>query len=240
MDASTYVALSGQLTLEQRMASLASNIANANTPGFKAGSIDFRTQLTNVGRGGTAFAATGTDTLDMSSGGMTNTGNPLDIAVSGASTLAYQSPQGVYYSRDGRLTMTPEGQLQNMSGHSLLDASNSPVLVNATGGPITVAHNGKISQGGSVVGHVGLFSIDTGAGVTRRENSGIFPAQPPEPVSDFGRNGILQGYVETSNVNPVVEMVHLIELSRAFEAMSTFADKALDAERNAIETLGSR
>jgi flagellar basal-body rod protein FlgF len=240
METSSYVALSGQMTLEQRMSTLAGNIANANTPGFKAGIVDFKTFLASVGNEGTAFAATAGNTLDMSTGGMTKTGNPLDLAISGSAAFAFQSPQGIYYSRDGRLTISPDGQLKNLHGHDLLDSSNAPLLVNPTAGEASVGRDGSIVQGGQVVGQVGLYAINTASGYSRRGSSGIVPVAQADPVSDFTRNGVLQGYIEGSNVNPVTEMVNLIEVSRAFEAMSTFADKALEAERNAIETLGSR
>jgi flagellar basal-body rod protein FlgF len=240
MEISSYVALSGQLTLEQRMATLASNIANANTPGFKAGSVDFKTLITRAGEGGSAFAATSSNTLDMSSGGMTHTSNPLDLAASGGALFAFESPKGIYYSRDGRLTIAPEGQLQNLQGHSLLDSSSSPLSLDPSAGEATVGRDGSISQGGKIVGQVGLFLLNLADGYNRFGSSGIAPAAPAEPTSDFTSFGVLQGYIEGSNVNSVLEMVNMIEVSRAFEAVSTFADKAMEAERNAIETLGSR
>ena len=239
MQVNSYVALSGQLTLEQRMSTLAENIANANTPGFKAGAVDFKTLLANVGKEGTAFATAAQNTLDMSTGGMTNPGNPLDLAVSGPAAFAYQSPQGTYYSRDGRLTISPDGQLKNLQGDNLLDSSNAPLLVNPAAGEATVGRDGSLVQGGQVVGQVGLFMINIADGYSRRGSSGIAPVAQPEPVTDYTSNGVLQGYVEGSNVNSVTEMVNLIEVSRAFEAVSTFADKTLEAERSAIETLGS-
>lgn len=240
MEISTYVALSGQLTIEQRMATLAGNIANANTPGFKAGSVDFKTLLTSAGVGGSAFAATSSTALDMSTGGLTHTSNPLDLATSGGALFAFQSQKGVYYSRDGRLTTAPDGQLQNLQGHSLLDSSNAPISLDPSAGEATVARDGSISQGGKVVGQVGLFLLNLADGYNRFGSAGIVTNAPAESTSDFTNFGITQGYIEGSNVNSVLEMVNLIEVSRAFEAMSTFADKAMEAERNAIETLGSR
>ena len=240
MEISSYVALSGQLTLEHRLATLAGNIANANTPGFKAGSVDFRSILTRAGAGGTAFSATARNTLDMSTGGMTHTGNALDLAASGGATFAYQSPQGVYYSRDGRLTISADGQLLNLQGHGLLDSSGSPLSVNPAEGEATVGRDGSIVQSGKVVGQIGLFAVDPSGGFVRVGSAGIIPTNQAEPVSDYTRFSVMQGYIEGSNVNPVTEMVNLIEVSRAFEAASTFADKALEAERNAIETLGTR
>jgi flagellar basal-body rod protein FlgF len=240
MEVSSYVALSGQLTLEQRMSTLASNIANANTPGFKAGTVDFRTLMTSAGSGGSAFAATRTSSLDMSNGGMTHTSNPLDLATSGGAVFAFQSPQGTYYSHDGRLSISPDGQLQNLQGDSLLDPSNSPLSLDPSAGEATVGRDGSIVQNGKVVGQVGLFLMNLAEGYNRFGSSGIVPKAQAELTSDFTSFGVLQGYIEGSNVNSVSEMVNLIDVSRAFESVSTFADKAMEAERNAIEALGSR
>lgn len=240
MEISSYVALSGQLTLEQRMATLAGNIANANTPGFKAGNVNFKTVVTDAGIGGSAFAAVSANSLDMSTGGMTHTSNPLDLATSGGAVFAFQSPKGIYYSHDGRLTISVEGQLQNLQGHSLLDASNSPISLDPSAGEALVGRDGSISQNGKMAGQVGLFVLNLQDGYNRFGSSGIVPNAPAEPTSNFTNFGVLQGYVEGSNVNSVTEMVNLIEVSRAFEAASTFADKAMEAERNAIEALGSR
>jgi flagellar basal-body rod protein FlgF len=231
MEESNYIALSGQLALEKRMATLASNIANANTVGFKAGTVSFGTLLARVGRTDSAFATTGKEGLDNSSGGLKATGNPLDLAIKGDSFFAYQSPQGSYYSRDGRLTMSPDGQLQNMNGDPILDVSGQPLQLNPAGGDALIGPDGRIAQNGNVIGQFALVHVDV---------SGIVPQNEVEPVADFNRNGIVQAFVEGSNVNSVSEMVNLIEVSRAFEAASTFADKAMEAERNAIEALGSR
>jgi flagellar basal-body rod protein FlgF len=240
MEISTYVALSGQLALEKRMATLAHNIANANTAGFKAGMVDFKTVLTSAGRDSTAFAAMGADGLDMSAGGLTQTGNPLDLAVAGEAAFSFQSPQGVYYSRDGRLSLSPDGRLQNLAGHSILDPSSAPVILDPAAGEATLGRDGRIIQAGNTVGQIGVFSVDTTAGFERIGSSGFMPATPPEAVTDFVGNGVVQGFVEGSNVNTVTEMVNLIQVSRAFEAASTFADRAMDAERNALETIGGR
>jgi flagellar basal-body rod protein FlgF len=171
---------------------------------------------------------------------MTHTSNPLDLAASGGALFAFQSEKGTYYSRDGRLTIAPDGQLQNLQGHSLLDISNAPLSLDPSAGEATIARDGSISQAGKVVGQVGLFLMNLAEGYNRFGSSGIVPATPAEPTSDFTNFGVMQGYIEGSNVNSVIEMVNLIEVSRAFEAMSTFADKAMEAERNAIEALGAR
>jgi flagellar basal-body rod protein FlgF len=240
MEISSYVALSGQLALEQRMTVLATNIANANTPGFKSGVMTFESLLTDRGNGGTAFVSAGRDQLNMKQGGLTQTGNLLDLATRGGATFAYQSPQGVYYSSDGRLTISPAGEVLNMQGHNLLDTGGAPLILDPAAGQATFEPDGRMIQAGKTMGQVGLFMLDLAEGFSRFGSSGIVPKIQAEPAGNFTGAGIVQGFIEDSNVNSVTEMVDLIEVSRAFEAASTFADKAMEAERNAIEALGSR
>jgi flagellar basal-body rod protein FlgF len=239
MEIGSYIALSGQLALERRMETLAGNVANANTPGFRSGQVRFGSIIAALGQGGTAFSATGEDMLNLEAGGMTNTGNPLDIAINGTGFFAFESQQGLHYSRDGRLKIASNGEVQNLDGHRLLGSSGSPLLVDPSLGSISVTKDGSLSQAGRIVGQVGLFAVDASQGFTRRGSAGIVPAAEPELLTDYARNNIAQGFVEGSNVNPVTEMVKLIEVTRAFESASSFAEKSSEAERNAIEALGS-
>jgi flagellar basal-body rod protein FlgF len=138
MEIGSYIALSGQLALERRMETLAGNVANANTPGFRSGQVRFGSIIAALGQGGTAFSATGEDMLNLEVGGMTNTGNPLDIAINGTGFFAFESQQGLHYSRDGRLKITSNGEVQNLDGHRLLGSSGSPLLVDPSLGSISV------------------------------------------------------------------------------------------------------
>jgi flagellar basal-body rod protein FlgF len=240
METSAYVSLSGQLALEQRMATIAQNIANASTTGYRASGVNFATVISTSSPYETAFSSPGKNHISEAVGGYAKTGNPLDVAVQGQSYLAMQSGNQIYYSRDGRLTLAPDGQLKNPSGHAVLDSGGAPVSIEPGGGEITIAKDGGVYQNGSRKATIGLFSIDTASGFQRFENSGIIPRSPAEAVADFSREGLVQGFVEESNVNPITEMVRLIQVTRAFESLSTMSDKAQEAERNAIQILGSR
>lgn len=239
MDTSIYVGLSGQMALDQRMSTIAQNIANANTVGYRAGGVDFATIISNTPTHETAFVSEGKNHMSELSGGFTRSGNPLDVAVQGNGFLGIQSPSGTYYSRDGRLSLNAGGQLVNTSGHNLLDSGGSPIQLDPSAGAVTINKDGTIFQSGKRFGQIGLFSVDTRAGFRRVENSGVVPVTTPEPISDHSSSGILQGFVEESNVNAVTEMVRLIQVTRAFEAASSLTDKASEAQRNAIQTLGS-
>jgi flagellar basal-body rod protein FlgF len=236
----SFVALSGQLALDARMSTLAHNIANARTMGFRAGGVNFNPITSDTSKFETVFASTGRNHVNLSSGGLTRTGNPLDVAVQGDGFFAYMSPSGQYYSRDGRLEMTEAGGLVNVQGHPVLDVGGAQITLDPTGGAISLSKDGAIYQGGARAGQLGLFKISTQTGFSRAEGSGLVPVAEAEPIVEFGENGIVSGFIEESNVNPINEMVSLIKVTRAFQAASTFADKILESEMEAIKTLGSR
>jgi flagellar basal-body rod protein FlgF len=96
-----------------------------------------------------------------------------------------------------------------------------------------------ISQNGRQVGAIGLFSIDPTASLTRAENSGVVPDKPATPILDFTRAGVVQGAVESSNVDPVREMARLIEVTRAFDGVAAEASQTEGSLQDAIKTLGS-
>jgi flagellar basal-body rod protein FlgF len=241
MESSGYVALSAQLAIDRRLSTVANNIANAGTVGYRAAGVVFNALTSPTESFETAFASVGKGSVNLASGGLKQTGNALDLAVKGDMFLGYMGSSGPYYSRDGRLTMLDSGELINPLGHPLLDGSGSPIAVKPDGGPLTVQANGTIIQGDAPVGQIGLFNLDLSGGFERTGSAGIVPKQAPETADAAAEGGaIVQGYIEESNVDPVSEMVRLIQVTRAFEAATTLSGKIFDAESEAIKTLGSR
>jgi flagellar basal-body rod protein FlgF len=166
------------------------------------------------------------------------TDNPLDVAVQGDGWLALQTPAGTAYTRDGRMRMQPGGVLQSVGGYPVLDAGNSPITLDPDAGPVTIAQDGMITQGGRQIGAIGLFSLDNSAKLKRFDNSSVMPSKPATPVLDFTQNGVTQGYVEGANVNPLMEMEKLILLSRTFENVNSAINGSEASLKDAIKVLG--
>lgn len=238
MHLSTYVNLSGQIALQQRMSTIAQNIANSNTVGYRADRVTFEAVMTDTQRLETTFVSDGDTYLDQSQGAVKFTGNPLDIAMTGESFLAVTGASGAYYSRDGRLAMSPDGTLVNLNGDPIQDSGGSTITVDAALGPVTIAGDGWIIQQGRKVAQIGLFEIDVSKGYTRAGHVGIQPQGQAKLIEDFTGRGLKQGYIEESNVNALTEMTRLIEVSRAFEAVSNMLETAQQTEGQAIRTLG--
>jgi flagellar basal-body rod protein FlgF len=239
MQAGLYVALSGQVALERRLQTIASNVANMNTVGYRADGVSFEAQMARTGDSTVAFAGNGNDYISRRSGGVSKTGNPLDVAVQGDAWLGIKTPAGTVYTRDGRMTIKASGELTTLNGYSVLDAGGAPILLDSSAGPPDISRDGMISQKGNQVGALGLFAIDDSAKLTRFANSGVIPSKPATAVLDFAANGVAQGYVENSNVNPIMEMTKLITVTRAFDGINAATEKTESSLTDAIKTLGA-
>jgi flagellar basal-body rod protein FlgF len=239
MQSSLYVALSSQIALERRLTTLADNVANANTSGFRATEVKFNEVMANTGATDVSFVDQGKDYLSTANGGLKATGSEFDFALRGDAWFMIETPTGNMLTRDGRFTVTDTGQLVNINGHAVLDPGEAPIQLDAEAGPPKAGRDGTLTQDGFQRGGIGLFQADLSQGFHRKASLGIVPVIPPEPLVDADSAGLVQGYVENSNVNPVAEMSRLIMISRAFENASNMTRSTEEVFREAIRTLGS-
>ncbi len=238
MQSSLYVSLSAQMALMRRIEAISNNVANSSTAGFRAEEIKFEQLISSSTADPTAFVSPGITYLSRTTGEFVKTDNPFDVAVKGDAWLSIQTPAGNIYTRDGRMQMTPTGELQTLNGYPVLDVGGAPVQLNPAGGAPAIAPDGTISQGKRQVGALGLFTIPETAKLNRFENSGVIPDQPAQPALDFSRVGVNQGFVERANVNPVMEISKMIMVQRAFDSMSGAIRQTETTLDDAIKTLG--
>lgn len=239
MQGSLYVALSSQIALERRMTTLADNVANANTTGFRATEVKFNEVLADTGTSDVSFVNQGRDFLSTESGGLRTTGSMLDFAIRGEAWFMIETPTGQMLTRDGRFSITEAGELVNINGYPVLDPGGAPIQLNPNGDPPKAGRDGGLTQDGVRIGAIGLYQADLSQGYQRQGSLGVVPVVPPEPIVDTAGTGLLQGYVEDSNVNPVSEMSRLIMVSRAFESATSMMRSTEDVFKEAIRTLGS-
>ncbi|WP_024587685.1 flagellar basal-body rod protein FlgF [Aliihoeflea sp. 2WW] len=239
MQPGLYVALSSQVALERRLTTIADNVANAGTVGFRATGVKFEDLVSSMGKGSMSFVSTGETYLSTASGGMKETGNPLDMAIKGEAWFGIQTPQGLIMTRDGRFTIQPNGQLVSIEGHPVVDAGGAEIILDPQAGPPVVSADGIIRQGGNLVGGIGLFEFTPGADFVRYGNSGVVPPTEPQPVVDRIDVGVMQGFVENSNVDPVLEMTRLIQVQRAFENMAALTRSSESKLDEAVKALGA-
>ncbi|MBB5751035.1 flagellar basal-body rod protein FlgF [Prosthecomicrobium pneumaticum] len=232
---SLYVALSAQMATERRMATIANNVANMNTPGFRAEEIRFEDVLSGAGDG-TRFVSSGQTYTSLRAGPVVQTGNAFDVAPQGDAWFGIQTPAGTAYTRDGRFHLSETGQLLTVENHPVLDAGGTELMLDPGAGEVHIAADGAISQGGNRLGSLGLFTLAADAKLSRYGGA-VIPDKPAEPVQDFTSLGVRQGYIEGSNVDPVTEMTRLINVQRAFEMASQAVQQGEDSTAEAIRTL---
>lgn len=233
-----YVALSSQMALEKRLSTIADNVANANSVGFRATQVKFEDVVTGSGRRSVSFASVGDTYLSTNQGPLKQTENPYDFSIRGDAWFSIETPSGPVMTRDGRFTMTEAGDLVTLEGYAVLDAGGAPIQLNPQGGAPTASGDGMLRQNGNAVGAIGLFSFNPGVNFQRYGNSGIVPEGAPEPVVDRADVGVVQGFVEQSNVESVQEIIRLIQVQRAFDNVSALVRDSESALDGAMRALG--
>jgi len=239
MQTSLPLALSAQLAMERRLDTIADNLANARTAGFRAEEVKFDQLLSSVGERPVAFVSSGERFISTRAGELTETGNMLDMAVAGDAFFSFQGANGPVLTRDGRMQMLDTGELVTMNGDPILDVGGAPLLLDPAGGPPQIARDGMITQNGVQLGAVGLFQLAPGTNLTRAGTSGVVPDRAALPVVEFADNRVVQGFTEGSNVNPILEMTRLIEVQRTFEQAANMVQTSESSLGNAIASLGA-
>lgn len=232
------VSLTGQVAMEQRLTSLANNVANSRTVGFRATQITFDEVLKTVDDERISMVSKGAEIISSRAGGLESTGNALDLAISGDAWFQVQADGANVMTRDGRFKIDNQGALVTLSGDAVLDAGGAPIQLNPAAGSVDIAGDGVIMQGGNVVGGIGLFSFEPGADFERYGPSGFRANETTEVLVDQSTAGVMQGYVEQSNVNPIQEITRLITVQRSFEQSVALSEKGDQSLTQLIQAFG--
>ena len=242
MNLSLYSAATGMEAQQLNLNTIANNLANVNTPGFKRSKIDFQDLLYQRPRGvgtesgGGNLVPTGVEVGNGSrvaatskvftQGQVNSTGEKLDIAIQGDGFFEVQRPDGtIAYTRDGSFKLSPTGQVTNNDGLPILSGFQ-PIPPGATA--VNISENGEVtvqSATGSQTFRLTLTRFANPSGL-RSLGGNLYEESSASGTPETGQPGeqgfgnVLQGYIETSNVNIVEEMVNLIVAQRAYEINS--------------------
>ncbi len=239
-----YHSSAGMIAREYKLRTVASNLANANTSGFKADRRAFRTNVDNeLVQSGPWGDPTRTKDLeeglytDWSGGPIEKTGVQTQFALNGEGFFEVLDKQAdeVVYTRNGHFHMDENGFLVTSSGMNMLDDRGTPVQI--VGNQFLVSEDGSIWQDGVKTGKIKLVEFEDTTKLEKKGDSiwfNIDPDQEPKTATDIE---IMQGFLEKSNVVVVREMVDMIELNRAYEASSrvlTAQDQTLSKAVNQV------
>jgi flagellar basal-body rod protein FlgF len=222
VDSGYYAACTGLAAQAQALEIVAHNLANLGTAGYRGEQATFHSLL--AGGGGATlnplnaavnnFGVLSGSRIDYSSGSLTATGNPLDVAVAGPGFIPVQSPGGVVYTRNGSLHTTPNGQLVTAQGDAVLGLQGPITLPN---GAVAVSADGTISVDGNVVDQLRLVEFSPDTNLQPLGNS-LYSA-PQGSALPPASSSFRQGMLESSNVSPVESVVELITVQRNAEMM---------------------
>ncbi len=171
--------------MERRLETIANNVANMDTVGYRAEGVSFETEVAKAGDNRIAYVSSGSSFISRQTGASIKTGNPLDLAIQGSGWFAINTADGTAYTRDGRMRLSETGALETLNGDAVLDAGGAPILLSPSAGAPVISGDGMIAQDGKQVGAIGLFAIDDDAKLRRAENSGVVPDKPATPILDF-------------------------------------------------------
>ena len=241
METTTLIALSRQGGLRRQMDIVANNIANMNTNGFKGERVMFVEHLVKSHGGQTllggklSFVRDIATLLDFSEGPVEETGNPLDLAITGKGFFVVQTEDGERYTRKGRFKLDDGGQLVNQNGEPLLSTGNSPFFLGPEDTEITISRDGTVATNNGDLGRIKLVDFENPQ-LLKRFADGLFStAQTPRDVES---PEIIQGMLEGSNVQPILEMAKMIEISRTYDSVRKFIDREDERMRSMIKEMG--
>jgi len=242
MNIGLYLGAAALNALERWQDATSQNIASSSTPGFRKREVEFSVQ-----NGGTlptgasrSIQQTQFPTSQVSvsyvPGQFVGTGRDLDIAIRGQGFFEVQTADGNRaYTRNGSFYTNSDRNLVDAQGNMLLGEGGAPIQLLPDGGPLSISSDGTLSQNGQQVGMLTIQNFDNTQSLTPL-SGGLFLANGATPTT-VANPELMQGSLETSNVQPVGEMINLVQISRAYEAAQkviTSRDDTMDKTIRAI------
>ncbi len=241
MDITSSVAASRLIAQQHAMEVAATNIANANTPGFRNERVQFsdwisRQTGTDAPPGGRTIAYTQDRATwrEKQAGALAHTGNPFDLALSGDGYFTVNTPRGPRLTRDGRFGLLPNGTVANGSGDALLNTAGQPIQLSPTDTRITIAGDGTLSSENGQIAKIAVVvpndpaQLQAEGGTLFRSGSPTTPAAAPQ---------VVQGASEASNVQPITEMTRMMDGLRQFQFVAQFVQAEADRQQSVIDKL---
>jgi flagellar basal-body rod protein FlgF len=236
MDPLTATAASGLRARMESLDLLANNVANASTGGYKADrefySLYVAPEAQEAGSSST-MPLIERPWVDLSQGTIRNTGNSLDLALSGKGFFSVDGPNGPLYTRNGNFRLDPTGKLVTAEGYPVRGAAGAVTLQGSL--PVQILNDGTIQQGGQSVGQLSVADFPGPLGV-QKQGSNYFRAADADqkPVAATGAT-VEQGKLEDSNAGSAEAAVRLVGIMRQFEMLQKAAQIGNDMGKQAIE-----
>jgi len=245
MDQGIYTATAGAIAMEERLNIISNNIANLNTTGFKKDQMSFEQFQKSLD---TSMLYTGqyktvpidvipvSTSIDLTPGTPVKTGNSLDVALMGDGFFVVNTENGTLYTRAGSFQLSTGNTLITPMGYTV-QGQGGDITIDPTKGQVVISPQGQVSQDGTAIGTLQVVKIPADSLV--REGNNLFSVKDgvtPEPVKN---PSIVQGSLETANVEPIKEMVEMIAAQRAYDVFQKVIISANDAYSYSMHNVGT-
>src|SRR5665213_1223504 len=223
MDSGMYAACTALMARTDALDTIANNLANSSTDGFRGRSTSFSSVLAGSGhhlgsalnQATNSYGLLSNSRLDLQPGVLESTGNDLDVGLDGPGFLAVQTAHGTAYTRAGNMRLSPEGGLVTGNGDPVLGDSG-PITI-PRGASVSFGADGTISANGAIVGKLKL--VEFSAKADPQSIGGSYYTASAKDVINSPTTQVHQGMLEGSNVNPIAGVVELINAQRSAEGM---------------------
>lgn len=242
MENAELIGLTRQTALKRKLDVVANNLANLNTAGFKSQNLLFEEYMMPVAELSEfptldkplSYVHDFTSFRDMSEGGVTMTGNPLDVAVAGKGWFVVQTADGERFTRSGNFQINQAGELVTMDGKQVL-GDGGPIVFAPEETDVSIAKDGTVSTNEGVRGRLRVVSFADEQAMSHVGNN-LFNGENPLPIET---PKVIQGALEGSNVHGVVEMTRMIDITRSYQVVAQMMKDQDDLMSRAVSTLGN-
>ena len=223
MDSGMYAACTALMARTDALDTIANNMANSSTSGFRGRTTTFSSLISGHGQQlksqlnevTNSYGLLGKSQLDLQPGTLDHTGNDLDVGIDGPGFLSVQTANGTVYTRNGSLKLTPKGVLTTSAGDPVL-GEKGPITI-PHGAQVTISADGTVSADGAIAGKLKVVEF-TAAADPQSKGATYYTAADKDVVAS-PTSQVQQGVLEGSNVNPISSVVELINAQRAAEGM---------------------
>jgi flagellar basal-body rod protein FlgF len=240
MENTSYVALSRQAGLWRQLEVVANNLANANTPAFKGEQVMFtdymvktKSDTTPFGRQ-ISFARDVGTVRDTREGSETKTDAPLDVAIHGDGYFTLDTPSGPRYTRAGHFRLDENGMVVTSAGYPVMQQNDTPIILAPNESQVNIAGDGTVSTENGMIGKLKVVTFDNDQEM-RAVGDGTYQSNATANVADNAN--VSQGMLEDSNVQPVLEMTHMLTIMRNYESIQNLIQNEHDRQLKAIPVL---
>lgn len=244
MENSIYIGLSKQVALRNQMNVIANNVANMSTPGYRAQNMVFSEYINKSPNNPKVPVKDDiSQVLDVghyqntAAGSMSQTGNPTDVALNGSGYFGIQTNDGVMYTRAGNFQLNVNGELVTGAGNLVADTGGGTITVPDDSTEIRIDSKGVISNQDGELGQLMIVEFENEQEL-EAEGNGLYRAPEGTVFAEAAQTVAVQGMLEGSNVNPILEMTRMIDVLRTYQSTQKMLQDEHERQQGMLERIG--